>query len=198
MVQLDFWHVVEGAYVFLTVFVSLPALEIAKRAGISRRWQILLFVPGVNVFSYFLVAYLPWPALRTPRATETSSAANPPYNPNLLPPQPAPFEPTARKSAPPPGSRMPRATDTRISYIIGPDGSPMTVFDLPSAKTQRWSLKLKADVIAAIRGGLISREEIIARYRVSEEKLRTWKEEVEEADLLKFATRPSVGDDARE
>ncbi|MGN6516207.1 MAG: DUF1153 domain-containing protein [Rhizomicrobium sp.] len=77
-----------------------------------------------------------------------------------------------------------------MSYVIGPDGSPMTVFDLPSAKTQRWSLKLKADVIAAVKGGLISVEEATARYQLNQEKLIAWKNEVEEADLLQLrATR---------
>ena len=186
MVQLDFWHAVEGAYVLLLFFVSLPALQIAKRAGIGRRWQLLLFVPGVNVFSYFLVAYLPWPALRTSSTSAAASVANPPYNPNPLPPQPAPLEPASHKSDPPElkEQRTPRATDQRISHVIGPDGSPMTVFDLPSAKTQRWSLKLKADVIAAVKGGLISVEEATARYQLNQEKLIAWKNEVEEADLL--------------
>ena len=45
----------------------------------------------------------------------------------------------------------------RVSkYVIGPDGSPLTVADLPKADTKRWVIKRKAMVVAAVRGGLLS------------------------------------------
>ena len=40
--------------------------------------------------------------------------------------------------------------------MIGPDGSPLTITDLPAPGTKRWVIRRKAEVIAAVRGGLLS------------------------------------------
>jgi len=34
-------------------------------------------------------------------------------------------------------------------YVIGPDGSPLTIADLPPANTRRWVIRRKAEVVAA-------------------------------------------------
>ena len=47
----------------------------------------------------------------------------------------------------------------RVRYVIGPDGSPLTVADLPPADTKRWVIRRKAEVVAAVRGGLLSIDE---------------------------------------
>ncbi len=47
----------------------------------------------------------------------------------------------------------------RVKYVIGPDGSPLTIADLPPANTRRWVIRRKAEVVAAVRGGLLSLEE---------------------------------------
>ncbi len=41
----------------------------------------------------------------------------------------------------------------RVRYVIGPDGSPLTVADLPPKDTKRWVIRRKAEVVAAVRGG---------------------------------------------
>ncbi|GGI89416.1 hypothetical protein GCM10007973_27250 [Polymorphobacter multimanifer] len=46
--------------------------------------------------------------------------------------------------------------------------------DLPSPDTQRWVIRRKAQVLAAIESGRISRAEACARYRISEAELRLW------------------------
>ena len=43
---------------------------------------------------------------------------------------------------------------SRVRYVIGPDGSPLTVADLPPKDTKRWVIRRKAEVVAAVRGGL--------------------------------------------
>ena len=43
----------------------------------------------------------------------------------------------------------------RVSYVIGPDGSPLTLADLPPPNTKRWVIRRKAEVVAAVRGGLL-------------------------------------------
>ncbi|HUC08883.1 MAG TPA: DUF1153 domain-containing protein [Stellaceae bacterium] len=47
-------------------------------------------------------------------------------------------------------------------------------FVLPPADTKRWSPSRKAAVVAAARGGLISREEVCSRYMMSIEELAAW------------------------
>ena len=41
----------------------------------------------------------------------------------------------------------------RAKYVIGPDGSPLTISDLPAPGTKRWVIRRKAEVVAAVRGG---------------------------------------------
>ena len=43
----------------------------------------------------------------------------------------------------------------RVKYVIGPDGSPLTIADLPPVSTKRWVIRRKAEVVAAVRGGAI-------------------------------------------
>ena len=55
----------------------------------------------------------------------------------------------------------------RVKYVIGPDGSPLTVADLPPTDTKRWVIRRKAEVVAAVRGGLLSLEEACTRYTLT-------------------------------
>ncbi len=41
----------------------IPVQEILHRAGHSRWWVVLLFVPLVNWVGLWVFAYAPWPAL---------------------------------------------------------------------------------------------------------------------------------------
>ena len=38
----------------------------------------------------------------------------------------------------------------RVSYVIGPDGSPLTLADLPPPNTKRWVIRRKAEVVALL------------------------------------------------
>ncbi len=62
----------------------------------------------------------------------------------------------------------------RVNYIIGPDGSPLTASDLPPANTKRWVIKRKAQVVMAVRGGLLTLEEACERYALTEEEFSAW------------------------
>ena len=53
----------------------------------------------------------------------------------------------------------------RVKYVIGPDGSPLTIADLPPPDTRRWVIRRKAEVVAAVRGGLLSLEEAASATR---------------------------------
>ncbi|MEM7190966.1 MAG: DUF1153 domain-containing protein [Pseudomonadota bacterium] len=61
------------------------------------------------------------------------------------------------------------------SYVVGPDGEKMTRADLPPRDTRRWVPRRKARVVAAVEGGLISEQEALDRYEISEEEYACWK-----------------------
>src|SRR6267378_6841482 len=62
----------------------------------------------------------------------------------------------------------------RVRYVIGPDGSPLTVADLPPKDTKRWVIRRKAEVVAAVRGGLLSLEEACERYTLTVDEFLSW------------------------
>jgi hypothetical protein len=66
--------------------------------------------------------------------------------------------------------------DGRIGgdYVIGPDGNRLTRETLPPQDTKRWVSRRKAEVVAAVEGGLISLDDACARYRLSVEEYLTW------------------------
>jgi hypothetical protein len=62
----------------------------------------------------------------------------------------------------------------RVRYVIGPDGSRVTIADLPPKDTKRWAIRRKAVVVAAVRGGLLSLEEACERYKLTVGKFLSW------------------------
>lgn len=58
--------------------------------------------------------------------------------------------------------------------VIGPDGRTLTLEDLPKQDTTRWVTRRKAEVVAAVQGGLLSLEEACERYRLSVEEFLSW------------------------
>ena len=76
----------------------------------------------------------------------------------------------------------------RINYVIGPDGSPLTIADLPSPNTRRWVIRRKAEVVAAVRGGLITLEEACNRYKLSMEEYLAWQHAIERHGMAGLRT----------
>ena len=62
----------------------------------------------------------------------------------------------------------------RLASAIGPAGEPLTVDDLPPPDTKRWVIRRKAEVVTAVRCGLISLEEACERYKLSVEEFLSW------------------------
>ena len=52
----------------------------------------------------------------------------------------------------------------RPAKVIGPLGEPLTLDTLPPPCTTRWVVRRKAEVVAAVNGGLLSTEDVCARY----------------------------------
>jgi hypothetical protein len=72
---------------------------------------------------------------------------------------------------------------SRAKYVIGPDGSPLTIADLPPSGTKRWVIRRKAEVVAAVRGGLLSLEEACARYTLTIEEFLSWQTSIDRHGL---------------
>ncbi|MFQ5763704.1 MAG: DUF1153 domain-containing protein [Rhodospirillales bacterium] len=62
----------------------------------------------------------------------------------------------------------------RASEALSPNGRPMTLDDLPPPGTERWVIRRKAEVVAGVRGGLITLQEACRRYRLSVDEFRSW------------------------
>lgn len=71
----------------------------------------------------------------------------------------------------------------RGRYVIGPDGGPLTLADLPASDTKRWVARRKAQVVAAVRGGLLSLDEACTRYRLSMDEFLSWQRTIEKHGL---------------
>ena len=68
----------------------------------------------------------------------------------------------------------------RIMHVVGPDGSPLTIADLPApGMKRRWVMRRKAEVVAAVRGGLLSLEEACRRYLLTIEEFVSWQYSVD-------------------
>lgn len=64
--------------------------------------------------------------------------------------------------------------DNSGRVVKDPYGEPITPDTLPPPDTVRWVPRRKAQVVCAIRGGLISREEVCERYGISSAELFSW------------------------
>jgi hypothetical protein len=76
----------------------------------------------------------------------------------------------------------------RVKYVIGPDGSPLTIADLPPTTTKRWVIRRKAEVVAAVRGGLLSLEEACNRYTLTTEEFLSWQMSIDQHGLAGLRT----------
>ena len=76
----------------------------------------------------------------------------------------------------------------RVKYVIGPDGSPLTIADLPPTTTRRWVIRRKAEVVAAVRGGLLSLDEACSRYTLTVEEFLSWQVSIDSHGLAGLRT----------
>jgi len=67
--------------------------------------------------------------------------------------------------------------------VMGPNGSPLGLDDLPPSGTTRWVIRRKAEVVAAVRGGLLSLNEACERYNLSQEEFEGWVKAIERHGL---------------
>ena len=55
--------------------------------------------------------------------------------------------------------------------------------DLPPPDTKRWVIRRKAEVVAAVRGGLLSLEEACSRYMLTTDEFLSWQASIDKYGL---------------
>lgn len=75
-----------------------------------------------------------------------------------------------------------------LKYVVGPDGRPLTIADLPPKDTKRWVIHRKSEVVTAVCSGLISLEEACDRYALTVEEFLSWQRSVERFGLQGLRT----------
>ena len=71
----------------------------------------------------------------------------------------------------------------RPAKVIGPLGEPLTLDLLPSPDTNHWIMRRKAEVVAAVNGGLLTLEEACERYQLTVEEFASWQRGFERAGM---------------
>ena len=71
----------------------------------------------------------------------------------------------------------------RPAQVIGPLGEPLTVSDLPAPSTKRWVVRRKAEVVAAVNGGLLSVDEVCDRYNLTVEEFAGWQRAIDRSGM---------------
>jgi len=61
-----------------------------------------------------------------------------------------------------------------------PDGTIMTRADLPPATTRRWVASRKAAVVKAVMAGLLSRDDAMKQYALSNDEYSEWETAITE------------------
>lgn len=69
--------------------------------------------------------------------------------------------------------------NAKSKFVIGPNGQTLTLPDLPAPETKRWVTSRKAQVVAAVRGGLLTLGEACDRYALSVEEFLSWQHAIE-------------------
>lgn len=76
----------------------------------------------------------------------------------------------------------------RENVVIGPEGTPLTLADLPKPDTVRWVIRRKAEVVAAVRGGLLTLDAACERYGLSNEEFLAWQRSIESYGIAGLRT----------
>ena len=77
---------------------------------------------------------------------------------------------------------------SKTQYIIEPSGSPLTIDNLTAPGATRWVIRRKAEVVAAVRGGLLSFEEACSRYMLTIDEFLEWQRSIDGCGLAGLRT----------
>lgn len=71
----------------------------------------------------------------------------------------------------------------RPASVIGPLGEVLSFDDLPAPSHSRWTIRRKAEVVAAVKGGLLTVEEACDRYSLADEEIVCWQRSVDRSGM---------------
>lgn len=71
----------------------------------------------------------------------------------------------------------------RPASVIGPLGEALTINSLPCPTTTRWVIRRKAEVVAAVNGGLLAIDQACERYSISSEEFTSWQRAVDRSGM---------------
>jgi hypothetical protein len=72
--------------------------------------------------------------------------------------------------------------------VTGPHGNLLSIADLPQPSTHRWVIRRKAEIVAAVRGGLLSLEDACSRYALTIEEFLAWQRSLDSHGLRGLRT----------
>lgn len=76
-----------------------------------------------------------------------------------------------------------RNGSSRPQAVMGPFGEPLTLESLPPADCNRWTPRRKAEVVAAVSGGMLLLHEASGRYNISREEFVGWQSAVDRSGI---------------
>ncbi len=71
----------------------------------------------------------------------------------------------------------------RPARVIGPLGESLTIDSLPPPETTRWVVRRKAEVVAAVNGGLLTVSEVCERYSLTLEEFASWQRAIDRSGM---------------
>ncbi len=74
------------------------------------------------------------------------------------------------------------------NYTVDPDGVRSKAANLPPVTTKRWVIRRKAQVVNAVRKGVLSLEEASRRYMLTADEFAAWEKAIDEHGLAGLRT----------
>jgi len=70
-----------------------------------------------------------------------------------------------------------------LGHVVSPFGEALTLEDIPPRETPRSTIRRKAEVVAAVDGGLLTFNEACERYSLTLEELTSWQRAVHRSGM---------------
>ena len=78
---------------------------------------------------------------------------------------------------------MAETEQQRPTSVVGPNGTVLTMETLPPPDTRRWVARRKAEVVTAVRAGLMTFDEACTRYGLTAEEFASWERAIDRHGL---------------
>lgn len=78
---------------------------------------------------------------------------------------------------------MSETVGERPKAVVGPNGTVLTLETLPPPDTRRWVARRKAEVVTAVRAGLMGFDDACKRYGLTAEEFASWERAIDRHGL---------------